>query len=61
MARKFEEKYPNLYCANLPKRRLKSVENRGGYLFKEGRKIDPWVGEKPHSPNGFVVRFCKEH
>ncbi len=61
MARKFEEKYSALVCVDLPKKRLKSVENRGGYLFMDEKKSDPWVGKKPHAPNGFVEKYCKEH
>lgn len=23
--------------------------------------VDPWDGEKPHAPDGFVVKYCEEY
>ncbi len=58
MAIKYDEIYKDLICEDVPRKRLKSVENHNDNQIK---KIDPWIGEKPHAEDGFVVNYCLEY
>lgn len=59
----FSEKYSNLICNNLPKKQLKSVEDRGGYLTGENKPTIPEKYRKKivHPPKGFVKLYCEEY
>ena len=31
-------------------------------LLEEGKRdTDPWDGEKPHAPDGFVKKYCEDY
>lgn len=59
----FSEKYGNLICKDLPKKQLKSVEDRGGYLTEDNKSTIPEKYRKVfvHPPEGFVKLFCEEY
>lgn len=56
----FDKLYAGLICEDVPRRRLKSMEDRGGYRRDSEYSIDPWDGEKPYAKDGFVVKYCME-
>lgn len=59
----FSEKYKHLICEDIPKYRLKSVEDRGGYLVRESKPRIPEEYRKKfiHTPDSFVCKFCEEY
>lgn len=57
----FNKKYKGLICEEVPRKQLKSIENRGGYKKENRHSIDPWDGEKPYAEDGFYVKYCKEY
>ena len=61
MARKFNETYHNLICEDVPRKKAKSIEDRGGYLRDDNRKSDPWIGDKTYAEDGFVNLYCSEY
>lgn len=60
---KFDERYKDLVCEDVPRERLTSPEARDRHSQEATGTdvcIDPWDGEKPHAKDGFVARYCKE-
>lgn len=49
----FDKPYVGLMCEDVPRRQLKSVEDRGGCKRDSEHSIDPWDGEKPYAKDGF--------
>lgn len=60
MARKYNVKYQKMICKDVPKKKLESIEDRGGGLEKKCNR-DPWIDNKPIVPNGFIDKSCKEY
>ena len=60
---RFSEKYSNLICKDLPKKQLKSVEDRGGYLTRDNKPTIPEKYRKTfvHPREGFVNLYCEEY
>lgn len=59
MVIRYDEMYQNLVCEDVPRRRLRSTEDRGSYAEGgAGSPADLWDGTKPHAPDGFVAKWC---
>lgn len=57
----FDKVYKELICEEVPMKKLRSIEDRGGYINKNEKMCDPWDGEKPHAKDGFVEKYCLEY
>ena len=63
MVVKFSEIYGELICNDVPKKMLKSKENRSGYLSEESVPSipDEYRNEIAYHPDGFIVNYCEEY
>lgn len=57
----YDKIYKGLVCEEVPRKQLKSIENRGGYEKENNTVIDPWDGKKPYAEDGFYVKYCMEY
>lgn len=54
---KYAEEYRQLAEWLRDYKRLKEQEPSGDLIQKK----DPWIGDKPHAKNGFVVNCCSKY
>ena len=59
----FSEIYGELIFKDIPKKMLKSKENRSGYLSEESVPSisEEYRNEISYHPDGFIVNYCEEY